>query len=206
MVIPRSRSMSMESRYCSRMKRGSTAPVSSRMRSDSVDLPWSTWLMIEKLRMRSVATGPGRATGVTVTLIVPVPTWDPVLLTVARRAGGDARANRASDRARSARRAEEPLHAEAADDETFLVVAQQLAGPGRAPAVAQLDDRSVPRCGEELVAGVDVVATTADPIGIEADGGVGQSSRQRLEHLVLEPGRSIGQVGHRHVDLPVRLD
>ena len=53
MVMPRSRSMSMESRYCSRMSRGSTAWVSSRMRSDSVDLPWSTWLMMEKLRMRS---------------------------------------------------------------------------------------------------------------------------------------------------------
>ena len=58
MVIPRSRSMSMESRYCSRMRRGSTAPVISRMRSERVDLPWSTWLMIEKLRMRSTATGP----------------------------------------------------------------------------------------------------------------------------------------------------
>ena len=58
MVMPRSRSMSIESRYCSRMRRGSTAPVISRMRSDSVDLPWSTWLMMEKLRMRSTATGP----------------------------------------------------------------------------------------------------------------------------------------------------
>ena len=34
--------------------RGSTAPVSSRMRSASVDLPWSMWAMIEKLRMRSM--------------------------------------------------------------------------------------------------------------------------------------------------------
>src|SRR4051794_18514015 len=55
MVMPRSRSMSIESRYCSRMSRASTAPVSSRMRSDSVDLPWSTWAMIEMLRMRSRA-------------------------------------------------------------------------------------------------------------------------------------------------------
>src|SRR5580704_366039 len=58
MVIPRSRSRSMESRYCSRMRRGSTAWVSSRMRSDNVDFPWSTWLMIEKLRMSSGATTP----------------------------------------------------------------------------------------------------------------------------------------------------
>src|SRR5436190_5423687 len=53
MVIPRSRSRSIESRYCSRISRASTAPVSSRMRSDSVDLPWSMWAMIEKFRMRA---------------------------------------------------------------------------------------------------------------------------------------------------------
>src|SRR5271166_953782 len=58
MVMPRSRSMSIESRYCALMSRGSTASVSSKMRSDSVDLPWSTWLMIEKLRMTSGATTP----------------------------------------------------------------------------------------------------------------------------------------------------
>jgi hypothetical protein len=28
--------------------------VSSRMRSASVDLPWSMWATIEKLRMRSI--------------------------------------------------------------------------------------------------------------------------------------------------------
>ena len=61
MVMPRSRSMSIESRYCSRMRRGSTAPVSSRMRSDRVDLPWSTWLMMEKLRMRSMGSTGGPA-------------------------------------------------------------------------------------------------------------------------------------------------
>ena len=50
-VIPRSRSRSMESRTCSRICRGSTVWVISRMRSASVDLPWSMWAMIEKLRM-----------------------------------------------------------------------------------------------------------------------------------------------------------
>ena len=45
------------------MSRGSTAPVSSRMRSDSVDLPWSTWLMIEKFRMRPVAVGADASAG-----------------------------------------------------------------------------------------------------------------------------------------------
>src|ERR1700694_216700 len=53
MVIPLSRSRSMESKNCSRISLGSTAPVSSRTRSDSVDFPWSTWLMIEKLRIES---------------------------------------------------------------------------------------------------------------------------------------------------------
>src|ERR1043165_4826369 len=53
MVMPRSRSRSIESRYCSRMSRASTAPVSSSNRSANVDLPWSTWLMIAKLRICS---------------------------------------------------------------------------------------------------------------------------------------------------------
>src|SRR5438270_10912974 len=50
--MPRSRSRSIESSTCSRIWRGSTVCVSSRMRSASVDLPWSMWAMIEKLRMR----------------------------------------------------------------------------------------------------------------------------------------------------------
>ncbi len=53
MVMPRSRSRSIESRYCARMSRGSTAPVSSRMRSARVDFPWSTWATMLKLRKRS---------------------------------------------------------------------------------------------------------------------------------------------------------
>ena len=50
-VIPRSRSRSIESSSCGMCLRASTAPVSSRMRSASVDLPWSMWAMIEKLRI-----------------------------------------------------------------------------------------------------------------------------------------------------------
>src|SRR3954454_8103869 len=49
--MPRSRSSSIESRSCGRCLRGSTAPVTSRMRSARVDFPWSMWAMIEKLRM-----------------------------------------------------------------------------------------------------------------------------------------------------------
>src|SRR5207302_3002464 len=49
--MPRSRSSSILSRSCGRCLRGSTAPVISRMRSASVDLPWSMCAMIEKLRM-----------------------------------------------------------------------------------------------------------------------------------------------------------
>src|SRR3954452_15309256 len=51
MVMPRSRSRSIESSTCSRIWRGLTVCVISRMRSASVDLPWSMWAMIEKLRM-----------------------------------------------------------------------------------------------------------------------------------------------------------
>src|SRR5438874_1623854 len=53
MVMPRSRSMSIESRNCSRMSRALTAPHSSRIRSDSVVFPWSMWLMMAKFRVRS---------------------------------------------------------------------------------------------------------------------------------------------------------
>src|SRR5437868_12914868 len=51
-VIPRSRSSSIVSSTCARMSRAETASVTSRMRSASVDLPWSMCAMIEKLRMR----------------------------------------------------------------------------------------------------------------------------------------------------------
>ena len=50
-VMPRSRSMSMRSRYCARMSRASTTPVSCSMRSASVDLPWSMWAMMQKFRI-----------------------------------------------------------------------------------------------------------------------------------------------------------
>src|SRR6266478_7163409 len=51
MVMPRSRSSSMSSRNCADISRAETAPVASRIRSASVDFPWSIWAMIEKLRM-----------------------------------------------------------------------------------------------------------------------------------------------------------
>src|SRR4051794_32604117 len=49
--MPRSRSRSIESRICARINRASTVFVISRIRSASVDFPWSMWAMIEKLRM-----------------------------------------------------------------------------------------------------------------------------------------------------------
>src|SRR3982750_4534774 len=76
MVMPRSRSMSMRSRYWARICRASMIPVTSSIRSASVDLPWSMWAMMQKFRMRAGAvvagvvtvlpsshrTRPGRAT------------------------------------------------------------------------------------------------------------------------------------------------
>ncbi len=53
MVMPRSRSRSMVSSNCSRMSRSATVPVRWRKRSASVDLPWSMWAMMQKLRMRA---------------------------------------------------------------------------------------------------------------------------------------------------------
>src|SRR5207244_11569441 len=55
MVMPRSRSMSMESRICSFISRAGTLPHSWMSRSESVDLPWSMWAMIAKLRIRLVS-------------------------------------------------------------------------------------------------------------------------------------------------------
>src|SRR6266446_4400991 len=51
MVMPRSRSRSMESSTCSCISRCESAPVISSKRSASVDLPWSMCAMIQKLRM-----------------------------------------------------------------------------------------------------------------------------------------------------------
>src|SRR5699024_9849325 len=59
MVIPRSRSMSIRSRYCARITRSSTTPVSCSIRSARVDLPWSMWAMMQKLRSCSGAVALG---------------------------------------------------------------------------------------------------------------------------------------------------
>src|SRR6476469_7367275 len=56
-VMPRSRSMSMRSRYWARICRPSTSPVTSSIRSASVDLPWSMWAMMQKFRMRAGSVG-----------------------------------------------------------------------------------------------------------------------------------------------------
>src|SRR5436305_5984453 len=53
MVMPRSRSMSIESRIWSRKSRSSTPPQRWISRSARVDLPWSMWAMMQKLRMSS---------------------------------------------------------------------------------------------------------------------------------------------------------
>src|SRR6476660_4514995 len=53
MVMPRSRSISMESSTCSlpAISRSESPPVIWIRRSASVDLPWSIWATMEKLRM-----------------------------------------------------------------------------------------------------------------------------------------------------------
>ena len=53
MVIPRSRSRSIESSTCScpLISRDVNAPVDSINRSASVDFPWSMCAMMQKLRM-----------------------------------------------------------------------------------------------------------------------------------------------------------
>src|SRR5258705_2810379 len=51
MVMPRSRSISMESSTCSFISRCVSPPVSWISRSAKVDLPWSIWATMEKLRI-----------------------------------------------------------------------------------------------------------------------------------------------------------
>jgi hypothetical protein len=51
--MPRSRSTSSLSRICC-LPPGGIVPVSSSSRSDSVDLPWSTWATMQKLRNREI--------------------------------------------------------------------------------------------------------------------------------------------------------
>src|SRR5687767_409784 len=52
MVMPRSRSRSIESSTCSAISRSASPPHIWMKRSASVDLPWSMCAMMEKLRMR----------------------------------------------------------------------------------------------------------------------------------------------------------
>src|SRR5581483_8568376 len=52
MVTPFSRSRSMASSTFAAMSRRAIVPVISRKRSARVDLPWSMWAMMQKLRMR----------------------------------------------------------------------------------------------------------------------------------------------------------
>src|SRR5260370_16860631 len=49
--MPRSRSSSIVSSTCSRISRSASPPVAWISRSARVDLPWSIWAMIAKLRM-----------------------------------------------------------------------------------------------------------------------------------------------------------
>src|SRR3954451_13937381 len=62
MVMPRSRSRSISSSTWACISRSLTEPVNSRRRSESVDLPWSMWAMMAKLRKKraSIQSRPRR--------------------------------------------------------------------------------------------------------------------------------------------------
>src|SRR5690606_30283570 len=60
MVIPRSRSIGLLSSTCASISRSVRPPHSWMMRSASVDLPWSTWAMMEKLRICRIGSDMGR--------------------------------------------------------------------------------------------------------------------------------------------------
>jgi hypothetical protein len=60
MVIPRSRSRSIESSTCSAISRSARPPQTWISRSASVDFPWSMCAMMEKLRVSRVSVIPGQ--------------------------------------------------------------------------------------------------------------------------------------------------
>src|SRR5690606_420320 len=64
MVMPRSRSIGLLSSTCDSISRAVRPPQSWMMRSARVDLPWSTWAMMEKLRMFRIWSGAGGMPGV----------------------------------------------------------------------------------------------------------------------------------------------
>src|SRR5687767_1715227 len=76
-VMPRSRSMSMRSRYCARIARPSTTPVCCSIRSASVDFPWSMCAMMQKLRRIDGSVAPGWGTVVAGCLGIVCPLFQP---------------------------------------------------------------------------------------------------------------------------------
>ncbi|MCI1746942.1 MAG: hypothetical protein LKI24_01795 [Acidipropionibacterium sp.] len=54
--------MSIRSRYWARALRSSSTPVSCSIRSARVDLPWSIWAMMQKLRIADGSVDPGCGT------------------------------------------------------------------------------------------------------------------------------------------------
>src|SRR5690606_1203841 len=64
MVMPRSRSIGLLSSTWASISRAVRPPQSWMMRSARVDLPWSTWAMMEKLRMFRIWSGAGGVPGV----------------------------------------------------------------------------------------------------------------------------------------------
>src|SRR5690606_5797469 len=64
MVMPRSRSIGLLSSTCDSISRSVRPPQGWMMRSARVDLPWSTWAMMEKLRMFRIWSGAGGVPGV----------------------------------------------------------------------------------------------------------------------------------------------
>src|SRR5215510_8196696 len=82
-VMPRSRSMSIRSRYWSRISRASTTSVSCSIRSASVDLPWSMCAMMQKFLMLPGDVEPGNVVPVGGTgSMVPCPGREAVTVPV----------------------------------------------------------------------------------------------------------------------------
>jgi len=82
--------------------------------------------------------------------------------------------------------AAEKFDPETADEQPFLLVAQELLGPGREAAVSELKLTPCLVQGVYMEAGADVVPATGFTVRIEAEGDVREVVLQRYEYVFFE--------------------
>src|SRR6476620_6254921 len=196
-VMPRSRSMSMRSRYCARALRSSRTPVSCSMRSARVDLPWSMCAMMQKFRMIAGSVWPGCGASC----------WDTWRFLY----DGWVRAGRRwRRRTVILPRGRCPPDSDAGCSDAVRLQELLRLGNGEAPALLQRRvrrDRDLVRVGEDVEEHRSVVGErlpdrivhvvrVGDPYSVQPDG-----PRNRREVRVAQLGAVLGQPDLLHLEL-----